>query len=569
MASRKNKDIQILVKLASQGNFDEAQAHLEKLKQSQGETGAAGVGAFAKLKTAMTAWATSAQVSAASVRRAFMTVLGPIGALLTIIEVAGRVFGKLITFVSDYKKAQAEANKTIHDAAAAFENANGHKQRYADVTGVELLQKAVKTHEADLKNIAKNYEALTAKVTEAKNHWYTVSFISSATTRTYQEQLALLSRMQGELEREIAAKNRQIEAEKALEEATKKRVAAEEQIADRIAQLTLDETDNKLRNIEKQLDAYRKAGADQALIDQLSVAERNRLEEDAEIAADAARQKKEAAEQAVADRIAQLTLDETELKQREIEKQLEAYAAAGVAREEIERLAAAETAQLERDTTTRKINEQKKREADEAKARDKKEKEEGDQADALKGIATDLATFQRSKSKDMATIGKTAASAEALIDTYLAAQKSFAALAGIPVVGPALGTAAAAAAIAAGMARVQAINAVALEEGGVTERETLARIGEKGRKEGVLPLENPRAMRMVGEAIAAAGGGGEGGATHITIENHFNGYGGNDEEVARRVAMLVLQQVRDRTPVGRSLARAVITRAGQDGRRAF
>lgn len=52
---------------------------------------------------------------------------------------------------------------------------------------------------------------------------------------------------------------------------------------------------------------------------------------------------------------------------------------------------------------------------------------------------------------------KTFAIGQTVIDTYRAAQGAYAALAGIPIVGPALGIAAAAAAIAAGMARVQAI----------------------------------------------------------------------------------------------------------------
>jgi hypothetical protein len=50
--------------------------------------------------------------------------------------------------------------------------------------------------------------------------------------------------------------------------------------------------------------------------------------------------------------------------------------------------------------------------------------------------------------------------AETIIDTYKAAQGAYAALAGIPIVGPALGAAAAAAAILSGMARVRQIQAM-------------------------------------------------------------------------------------------------------------
>lgn len=53
---------------------------------------------------------------------------------------------------------------------------------------------------------------------------------------------------------------------------------------------------------------------------------------------------------------------------------------------------------------------------------------------------------------------KAFASAQALIDTYKSANAAYSALAGIPIVGPALAVAAAAAAIAAGIANVAAIN---------------------------------------------------------------------------------------------------------------
>lgn len=45
-------------------------------------------------------------------------------------------------------------------------------------------------------------------------------------------------------------------------------------------------------------------------------------------------------------------------------------------------------------------------------------------------------------------------------------------------------------------------------DGGYITGPTLAMIGEQNRKEAVLPLEDPRAMREVGKAVGAAGGGG-------------------------------------------------------------
>lgn len=67
--------------------------------------------------------------------------------------------------------------------------------------------------------------------------------------------------------------------------------------------------------------------------------------------------------------------------------------------------------------------------------------------------------MQRSQWAEMAVIGKTAAVASATIATYEAANKAYAAMAGIPIVGPSLGIAAAAAAIGSGIANVSAIAA--------------------------------------------------------------------------------------------------------------
>ena len=77
-----------------------------------------------------------------------------------------------------------------------------------------------------------------------------------------------------------------------------------------------------------------------------------------------------------------------------------------------------------------------------------------------------LASFQNFKSKEMQAIGKAAAIAQTSIATYEGATKAFSALAGIPLVGPALGAAAAAATIAAGLANVARIAGVELEKGG-------------------------------------------------------------------------------------------------------
>lgn len=72
-------------------------------------------------------------------------------------------------------------------------------------------------------------------------------------------------------------------------------------------------------------------------------------------------------------------------------------------------------------------------------------------------FANQLAGLMQTKHRALFEVGKAAAIVGAIIDTYKAATGSYAALAPIPIVGPALGAAAATAAVLIGMARVAAI----------------------------------------------------------------------------------------------------------------
>jgi hypothetical protein len=79
---------------------------------------------------------------------------------------------------------------------------------------------------------------------------------------------------------------------------------------------------------------------------------------------------------------------------------------------------------------------------------------------------SDIATLMQSGNKKQFEIGKAAAKAQVVISTYKGAQEAYSALAGIPIVGPALGIAAAGAAVAAGGIRLQAINSASFGGGG-------------------------------------------------------------------------------------------------------
>lgn len=126
----------------------------------------------------------------------------------------------------------------------------------------------------------------------------------------------------------------------------------------------------------------------------------------------------------------------------------------------------------------------------------------------------DITNMLRSGSKEQMAVQKAQGMAQAAISAYQAANSAYAALAPIPIIGPALGAAAAAAAIAYGLGNVAQISGIKLAEGGLVKAVTggvPAVIGEGGSDEAVLPLDDSQAMRRIGGAIAEESGGAMGG----------------------------------------------------------
>ncbi len=85
--------------------------------------------------------------------------------------------------------------------------------------------------------------------------------------------------------------------------------------------------------------------------------------------------------------------------------------------------------------------------------------------DNLRKVGDALGSFAELAGKETAA-GKALAISQALISTYLGAQSSYASLASIPYVGPALGFAAAGAAVVGGFKQIQAIKSVKVPKGG-------------------------------------------------------------------------------------------------------
>ena len=139
---------------------------------------------------------------------------------------------------------------------------------------------------------------------------------------------------------------------------------------------------------------------------------------------------------------------------------------------------------------------------------------------------SDLASLRNSKSKDAFEVGKKAAIAQATINTFMSATAAYASLVGIPIVGPILATAAAAAALAAGFVQIQNINSQQFNAGGQAD-EGMDEVPKSmsGRSfilSGGERVLQPEANREVTEAARTIneGGGGMNATIAITINGN-------------------------------------------------
>lgn len=129
----------------------------------------------------------------------------------------------------------------------------------------------------------------------------------------------------------------------------------------------------------------------------------------------------------------------------------------------------------------------KAKEDEDKRLADEKEKEQEGQIGALGDLTTNLAATLGEQS----AIYKAAAITEATINTYRAATGAYAALAGIPYIGPALGAAAAGVAIGAGIANVQAITSARYQGGSLAAGQS-STIAENNEIEVIAPANASR-----------------------------------------------------------------------------
>lgn len=117
---------------------------------------------------------------------------------------------------------------------------------------------------------------------------------------------------------------------------------------------------------------------------------------------------------------------------------------------------------------------------------------------------------------------KAAAITQTIIETYKGAQAAFSALAPIPIVGPVLGGVAAAAAVAAGMARVGQIRS-AREQGGNLAAGQISTIAERGKPEVIMPAGASRVRTAEQMRQIMGEGAKNNGVPQISIINQTSG----------------------------------------------
>lgn len=221
-----------------------------------------------------------------------------------------------------------------------------------------------------------------------------------------------------------------------------------------------------------------------------------------------AAQKRADLEQRFSEQTAASIEGEFELKRQKLEEEIALAEKVGVDKVTIEAYRSTQTAEIFKQETAAKAKELKAQE----KLDDERKK---NFASTLQFIST----LSTAKNAELRAIGKAGSLASAYINTAEAVTK---ALASAP---PPFNFLLAGAVGAAGAAQIAVIAGVQLEKGGVVAGSPdgiTATIGEKGKKEAVIPLTDPRALSDIGNAIARAGGSGVGAGEIVVININVN-----------------------------------------------
>ena len=335
----------------------------------------------------------------------------------------------------EFLSVRAETNKTIAENRLLVED---EKLAFEDRIGAldAAIQAEQRTVAQELEFARQRAEILERKAELAKSDEATIQAVAEAQAAVIEletRSLRTQKRLEGErqsliLQRESRAKQEQTAAQKAAEEkqkAAEAELAARQKLEDELFALTLTAQEREELAVQQKFDErVAIAGDDEGLLRaaterlqaDLAAIEQKYLDQKAKAEEDARKKEKDEKDKAAAEDLARAE------RLAEQEKQIE---------------------QTKRDVRDQTLN--ALLELNNAFAGDTEEQQKK--------------AFERSKKIQ---------SAQALISTYESAVQAFKSLAGIPVVGPALGTAASVAAIASGLAQVKNIKSQTFGGGGGT-----------------------------------------------------------------------------------------------------
>lgn len=162
----------------------------------------------------------------------------------------------------------------------------------------------------------------------------------------------------------------------------------------------------------------------------------------------------------------------------------------------------------------------------------------------------DLSSLRNSHSKKAFEVGKAAATAQAVVNTFTAATGAYSAMAAIPIVGPALGAVAAAAAVAAGIVNIQKIQSQKFS-GGQADEGMDAVPGSLAGKSFILSqgerVVQPSANRDLKDFLSKEKSGGSS-SSNYNITLNYGGAGSRED--ASKMADMVIQEIRARSERG-------------------
>lgn len=154
--------------------------------------------------------------------------------------------------------------------------------------------------------------------------------------------------------------------------------------------------------------------------------------------------------------------------------------------------------------------------------RDIQDEADSKRLDSYESTLGDTTSALKTALGEGSALYKAAAITQTIIETYKGATAAYASLATIPIVGPALGVAAAAAITAAGLANVGKIRS-AREQGGNLSAGQISTIAERGKPEVIMPAGASR-VRTADQMRQIMGeNGGNNGITQISIINQTTG----------------------------------------------